>query len=149
MKALFDDGWMEVKDHTNLSIAQKNRIYNQQTKQWDVPSNHQMELQSLLPSLPAIGKSFKKSSKSYQNLLADGYPAHRTEKKKHPKRSNELSIISQSIQLPPGARSLTGRSLPVANKTKQQDRHTPHSIRITDFDQSHISQDLSKNFTLR
>jgi hypothetical protein len=40
MKALFDDGWMEVKDHTNLSIAQKNRIYNQQTKQWDVPPVH-------------------------------------------------------------------------------------------------------------
>ena len=36
LKALFDDTWMEVKDHTNLSIAQKNRIYNQQTKQWDV-----------------------------------------------------------------------------------------------------------------
>ncbi len=110
-----------------------------------------MELQSLLPSLPAINKSNKKNSKSYQNLLAEAYPAHRTHKKKQTKKPNDLSIASHSIQLPARpARSLTGRSLPVpaAFKPKKLDQ-TPQSIRITDFDQSQVSQDVSKNLTLR
>jgi hypothetical protein len=79
--------------------------------------------------------------------LADGYPSHKTEKKL-PKKSSELSVVSRSIHLP-AARSLTGRSLPLAAPSKNQALRLPHSIRITEFDQSLISQDISKNSTLR